>query len=63
MALVYPNRYAVGMSNLGFQAVYQLLNDIDHVVCERAFLNPRDSRIRTIESGRQLPDFDIIVKI
>ncbi len=60
VALVYPNRYAVGMSNLGFQAVYQLLNDIDHVVCERAFLNPRDSRIRTIESGRQLPDFDII---
>ena len=37
VALVYPNTYAVGMSNLGFQTVYRLLNDTDHVVCERAF--------------------------
>ena len=42
VALVYPHHYAVGMSNLGFQTVYRLLNDIDHVACERAFLPQPD---------------------
>ncbi|MFH2218642.1 MAG: radical SAM protein [Pseudomonadota bacterium] len=64
VALVYPNRYPVGMSNLGFQAVYQLLNQIDHVVCERAFLPDNGAspahRITTIESGNVISDFDIV---
>ena len=37
VALIYPNTYAVGMSSLGFQIVYRLLNDDPDVVCERAF--------------------------
>ena len=64
IALVYPNTYYVGMSNLGFHAVYQLLNDMEHVVCERAFLGENVGhshvQIKTIESGRPLKDFDII---
>src|SRR3989304_8917214 len=38
IALVYPNTYAVGMSNLGFQTIYRHLNAIPDVVCERVFL-------------------------
>src|SRR2546428_113632 len=34
IALVYPNSYAVGMSNLGFQTIYEHLNAIPDVVCE-----------------------------
>ncbi len=64
VALVYPNTYHVGMSNLGFQTVYDLLNKIDHVVCERSFLpddsGPAAGRIVAIESGRPISDFDII---
>lgn len=64
VALVYPNTYYVGMSNLGFQAVYCLLNQIDHVLCERSFLPEKGEhaadRITTIESGRHISDFDII---
>ncbi|MGD2185839.1 MAG: TIGR03960 family B12-binding radical SAM protein [Desulfobacterales bacterium] len=64
IALVYPNRYHVGMSNLGFQSVYRLLNDYDHVVCERAFLpepsRPHIAPLKTIESGKRLSDADII---
>src|SRR5881275_3424826 len=37
-ALVYPNTYAVGMSNLGFQTIYRHLNALPDVVCERVFL-------------------------
>ena len=64
VALVYPNTYHVGMSNLGFQTVYDLLNKIDHVVCERSFLpddsGPAAGRIVAIESGSPISDFDII---
>jgi radical SAM superfamily enzyme YgiQ (UPF0313 family) len=38
VCLVYPNTYFVGMSSLGFQAVYHLLNSDPTVVCERAFV-------------------------
>jgi hypothetical protein len=37
IALVYPNTYHVGMSSLGFQTLYRLLNARPDVVCERAF--------------------------
>ena len=37
-ALVYPNSYFVGMSNLGLHIVYRLLNERQDVACERAFL-------------------------
>lgn len=64
IALVYPNTYRVGMSNLGFQTVYHLLNNINHVLCERSFLPEKNRRtttnITTIESGRPISDFDII---
>lgn len=61
VVLVYPNRYKVAMANLGFQAVYRLLNAMDHVVCERAFLpepEEGDSPVVSLESGRRLAHFD-----
>jgi radical SAM superfamily enzyme YgiQ (UPF0313 family) len=63
VALVYPNHYAVGMSNLGFQTVYRDLNDLAHVVCERAFLPdppPGDGVVVSLESGRRLSEFDCV---
>jgi radical SAM family uncharacterized protein len=64
IALVYPNRYHVGMSSLGYQTLYDLLNGLDQVVCERVFLpESKESKIvrpSTIESGRPMADADII---
>ncbi len=69
IALVYPNTYYLGMSNLGFQTIYRHLNERDDVVCERAFLpEPADleelSRSRkplvTLESGLPLGSCDIV---
>lgn len=62
VALAYPNQYPVGMANLGFQTVYRLLNELDDVVCERAFLPETGigKPIRTMESGRTLSEFDVI---
>ena len=64
IALVYPNRYQVGMSSLGYQTLYDLLNAMDHVVCERAFLpDDREGKTAqpvTAESGRPIASADII---
>src|SRR6267378_3594633 len=69
VALVYPNTYAVGMSNLGFQTIYRHLNAIPDVVCERVFLpDPEDlDEIRrtgappfSLESLRPLTDFHMV---
>jgi len=38
VALVYPSPYHVGMSSLGFQSIYGLLNRIDGWAAQRAFL-------------------------
>lgn len=64
-ALVYPNSYFVGMSNLGLHIIYDLLNKRDDTACERVFLPDRD-KIRQYENTRtpimsvesQLPLYD-----
>ena len=69
VALVYPNTYAVGMSNLGFQTIYSHLNRLPDVVCERVFLPDAgdvEELARTgegpfsLESLRPLRDFALI---
>ena len=69
VALVYPNAYAVGMSNLGFQTIYRHLNALPDVVCERVFLPDAAevaemARTRSapfsLESQRPLTDFHMI---
>ncbi len=41
VAVVYPNHYGLGMSNLGFQRVYEIFNSRADTVAERFFLPPR----------------------
>lgn len=69
VCLVYPNIYHVGMSSLGFQGVYGLLNERDDVLCERAFLpDPEDieeyertgTEVFSFESKKALGRFDIV---
>src|SRR6266545_7287084 len=66
IALCYPNLYFVGMSNLGFHSVYQMLNAYPDVRCERAFLPDDVDRedlertghpLTTVESGTELRRF------
>jgi len=69
VALAFPNTYFVGMSNLGFQTVYRLFNELEAVVCERVCLPPKQELkaalasgepLRTIESGTPVRDFDVL---
>jgi radical SAM superfamily enzyme YgiQ (UPF0313 family) len=54
VALVYPNHYAVGMSNLGFQTVYRLLNGREDTVAERVFLPEKKQESFFFKSSRGL---------
>jgi radical SAM superfamily enzyme YgiQ (UPF0313 family) len=69
IALCYPNTYAIGMANLGFQAMYELFNSIPDVSCERVFL-PDTSELHeyeksrtyllSLESQSQVRKFDVV---
>ncbi len=65
--LTYPNHYWVAMSNLGFQAVYDILARDTRVIVERGFLpdggenpGPHPEKWRSFESNRLLADCDIL---
>jgi len=61
IALIYPNSYYLGMSNLGVHAVYSLMNSHLRVVCERVFLDTMEKNAPVaIESGRPLSDFAVL---
>ena len=67
-AIIFPDSYEIGMSNLGVRIIYGLLNGISDVVCERFFapdidlekilrLNRRE--ILSLDSRRRLMEFDL----
>ena len=69
VALAFPDTYSIGMSHLGSQVLYQMLNDTPGVGCDRAYCPLPDAeavmRERGIpifgwESRCALGDFDIL---
>jgi len=69
LCLAFPNRYYTGMSNLGVQTLYRLLNRGQDILCERAFLPDKEDlpeyrkaemALFSLESQRPLYEFDIL---
>jgi radical SAM superfamily enzyme YgiQ (UPF0313 family) len=69
ICLAYPNAYRTGMSNLGFQTVYSLINRHPACLCERIFLPDSDDEtahaaspipLLSLESQRPVADFDMV---
>jgi len=67
--LAFPDTYEVGMSHLGLQILYSILNEIPYVAAERCFAPwpDREKQLRegkipltSLESQTPLKDFDII---
>ena len=61
VALLFPNHYRLGMSNLGFQLVYDLVNTHPDLVCERVFLPEDGGQPLSVESRRPLRDFPLLL--
>ncbi len=68
-ALAFPDAYEVGMSHVGLQILYSILNSRDDAACERVFapwidmeaiLRDKRMSLVSLESGLPLRDFDII---
>lgn len=68
-ALAYPHTYFVGMSNLGLQTMYRVINQRPDTACERVFLPDAAecawhattrAPLFTYESQRPLRDFHIL---
>ena len=58
VCLVYPNTYRVGMSSLGFQTVYHLLNSDPAVVCERCFVPDKEDLEELARAGGELLSYE-----
>jgi len=48
-ALAFPDAYEVGMSHLGVQILYHILNGIPEVACERVFSPCRTWKVSSVE--------------
>ncbi|MCF2660977.1 TIGR03960 family B12-binding radical SAM protein [Pseudoflavonifractor phocaeensis] len=68
-ALCFPDTYEIGMSNLGCRILYGLMNEQDHIWCERCFAPWGDMEeemrregllLYGLESGDPIADFDFI---
>ncbi len=68
-ALAYPNTYFVGMSNLGLQTMYRVINQHPDTICERVFLpDPQEQAwyrqnkhsLVSLESQRPVSDFHLL---
>lgn len=67
--LAFPDTYEVGMSHLGLQILYAILNEIPYVTAQRCFapwpdrekqLRDRRLPLTSLESHTALKDFDIV---
>jgi len=68
-ALAFPDTYEIGMSHLGLQILYAVLNGLPEVACERCYapwpdmegeLRRRSLPLCSLESQRPLHVFDIV---
>ncbi len=54
IALCYPDAYEIGMSHIGTQILYHLLNDRPEIACERVYAPWPDMEQKLRESGLSL---------
>ena len=68
-ALIFPDLYEIGMSHIGFEILYHVLNKLPYVAAERIYAPAADMErtlrekklpLFSLESKRPLMDFDIL---
>ncbi|MCX7910468.1 MAG: TIGR03960 family B12-binding radical SAM protein [Endomicrobia bacterium] len=69
VCLCFPDKYSIGMSNLGIMILYKLLNSYKDILCERVFavdvdmekiLQKENTLLFSLETNHKLKEFDII---
>jgi radical SAM family uncharacterized protein len=68
-ALAFPDAYDIGMSNMGLGILYELLNKVEDVLCERVFAPWEDmeaemrregTTLWSLETRNRIRDFDVL---
>ena len=54
MGFAFPDTYEIGMSYMGMQILYHILNENDRIYCERLFAPAGDMESLMREKGRKL---------
>ena len=60
-AFVFPDKYEIGISNLGVRIIYDRVNKVDRMLADRAYAPEPDFKpefLYGVESKRELKDFD-----
>jgi radical SAM family uncharacterized protein len=69
IALAYPDAYDIGMSNMGLGILYDILNKVEDVACERVFAPWEDMEAEmrsagvplwSLETRNPIRDFDVL---
>ncbi len=69
LCLAFPDTYEIGMSNLGIQILYEIINEMPDALCDRVFtpmpdmasvLRETNTPLFGLESRRPLNDFDAV---
>lgn len=68
-ALAFPDFYELGMSHIGMGIIYDILNSIEYIACERVYLPYPDMNLKlrehniplfSLESFKKIKNFDIV---
>ncbi|EHL19873.1 hypothetical protein HMPREF9628_01206 [Peptoanaerobacter stomatis] len=68
-AFAFPDTYEIGMSHLGMQILYNLINSLDYAWCERVFapnddfeqeMRKQNIKLFSIESRSNMHEFDFL---
>ncbi len=63
IALAFPDKYEIGISNLGVRVLYELVNREENYMCDRVYAPEPDFKPETLyglESKRNIKDFDVV---
>ena len=69
LCMIFPDSYEIGMSNLGIQILYELVNELPRFLCDRAFcpwpdmagaLRATNTPLFGLDSRRPLSEFDML---
>ena len=62
-ALAFPDKYEIGISNLGVRVLYELINRNEKYMCDRVYAPEPDFKpypLYALESKRAIKDFDAV---
>ncbi|MBQ3924582.1 MAG: B12-binding domain-containing radical SAM protein, partial [Firmicutes bacterium] len=68
-AFAFPDKYEIGMSYVGLQILYDVINSVDDVACERVFAPDKDMEelmrsegmpLFSLETKREVSSFDLL---